>query len=310
MVPHPLIFLKSPESARHHSEGRSSRCARAPDRGVNRRAVPRHSEVPAPTEEYVSNEQDPLRSFLLKLRPIGMSDPARWLAAGWADFRAFPGIGLFYGACFALMGAVLVWAFINQPAYLLALAGGFLLVGPFLCLGLYDVSRKRERGQTPTLAASLTAWRGNVGATAIFCAVLLVLEMLWSRSALVIFAVAFNRIPGVDSTVAMLIHPSNIGFIMTYFVVGALFSTLIFATTVVSMPMLLDRTTDSITAAITSFRACLTFPKVMALWAGIIALSISLSMLPALLGLLVAAPVIGHASWHAYRGIVERPDGP
>lgn len=257
----------------------------------------------------MTDDSEELRSFLLTLRPVGSADPMRWLRAGWADFRACPHIGLFYGACFVAMGALLIWVFLNRPAYLLALAGGFLLIGPFLCLGMYDVSRKRERGETPSLRASLTAWRGNVSATAIFCAVLLVLEMLWSRSALVIFAVAFNRVPGVDSTLAMLVHPSNLGFLATYFVVGAIFSTLIFATTVVSIPMLLDRTTDSVTAAITSFRACLTYPKVMALWALIIAVTITVSLAPLLLGLLVAAPVIGHASWHAYRGIVERPAG-
>lgn len=257
----------------------------------------------------MSEETEAVRSFLLTLKPITTADPKRWLAAGWADFKAYPAIGLFYGACFAIMGALLLWAFIHQPAYLLALAGGFVLVGPFLCLGLYDVSRKRERGETPTLAASLTAWRGNVSATAIFCAALLVLEMLWSRSALVIFAVAFNRIPGVDGTLAMLVHPSNLGFLITYFVVGAVFSTLIFATTVVSIPMILDRTTDPITAAITSFRVCLTYPAVMVLWAALIALTVTVALLPLLLGMLVAAPVLGHASWHAYRGIVERPDG-
>lgn len=257
----------------------------------------------------MSTETDPVRSFLLTLKPVSMSSPWQWLQAGWRDFVAYPQIGLFYGLCFVLMGAVLLWAFVNQPAYLLALAGGFLLVGPFLCLGMYDVSRKRERGEVPTLLSSLTAWRGNIGPTAIYCAVLLILEMLWSRSALVIFAVAFNRIPGVDGTLAMLVHPSNIGFLITYFVIGAVFSTLIFATTVVAMPMLLDRTTDSITAAITSFRACLTYPKVMALWALLIAVTITASMLPMLIGLLIAAPVVGHASWHAYRGVVERPDG-
>ena len=257
----------------------------------------------------MSGETNPVPSFLLTLKPVTVDSPWHWLAAGWRDFKACPQIGLFYGLCFVLMGAALLWAFVSQPAYLLALAGGFLLVGPFLCLGLYDVSRKRESGEVPTLLSSLTAWRGNIGPTAIYCAVLLVLEMLWSRSALVIFAVAFNRIPGVDGTLAMLIHPSNIGFLITYFVVGAVFSTLIFATTVVAMPMLLDRTTDSITAAITSFRACLTYPRVMAFWALLIAVTITVSMLPILLGLLVTAPVIGHASWHAYRGVVERPAG-
>ena len=251
---------------------------------------------------------DDEQPVLPRLRPIDARAPLAWLAAGWRDFLACPRIGLFYGTCFMLMGLLMAWMFVRQPAYLLALAGGFLLLGPFLCLGLYDASRRLERGERPSLATSLVSWRGNLGAVAIFCAVLLVLEMLWSRSALVVFAVAFNRVPGASSTFEMLLHPSNIGFLITYFAVGAVFATLIFATTVVSMPMLVDRTTDAVTAAITSFRACLTYPAQMIAWAAIIAVSIMLALLPFFLGLLVAVPVIGHASWHAYRGLVERHD--
>lgn len=252
-------------------------------------------------------ETQPVSPPLPRLKPVSTRDPFTWLAAGWRDFLACPHIGLFYGACFVGMGGLLAWAFVWQPAYVLALSAGFLLVGPFLCLGFYDASRRLERGERPSLADSLIAWRGNLGTVAIFCGVLLILEMLWSRTALVVFAVAFNRVPGADSTLAMLIHPSNIGFLLTYFAVGAVFAALIFAATVVSMPMLVDRTTDAVVAAITSFRACLTYPAALAIWAAIIAAVIMLAMLPAFIGLLVAAPVIGHASWHAYRGIVQRP---
>jgi uncharacterized membrane protein len=254
----------------------------------------------------VSSNNSPDQSVLPKLKPVRLNDPWRWLAAGWADFKAYPHIGLFYGLCFVLMGAALIWAFVRQPAYLLALAGGFVLIGPFLCLGMIEVSRKRERGEVPTLPGSLTAWRGNMGPTAIFCAVLLVLELLWSRAALVIFAIAFNPVPGKQSTLAMLLHPSNLGFLIIYFLVGAVFCSLIFASTAVAIPMLLDRRTDAISAAITSFRACVAYPAVLALWAGMIALIITASMAPFMLGLLVSTPLIAHASWHAYRGLVER----
>ena len=245
------------------------------------------------------------------LRPVTLRDPLRWLAAGWHDFSHPPGIGLFYGACFVGMGWAMAWMFARQPAYMLALAGGFMLLGPFLCLGMYDVSRKRERGETPSLFASLTSWRRNLSALGIYCGMLLVLEMLWGRSALVIFAVSFNTMPTATNTWAMLTDISNLGFVITYLVVGAVFASIIFATTVVSIPMLLDRPeggkADPVTAGITSIRACLANPLVMGWWAVIIAVLVGIAMLPWFLGLAVVVPVIGHASWHAYRSIVIKP---
>ena len=255
----------------------------------------------------------PAPALLPALRTVSWRDPMRWLAAGWRDFVRQPGIGLFYGACFVVMGWAMAWMFVRQPAYTLVLASGFLLLGPFLCLGLYDVSRKLERGQVPTLAASLTAWRRNLGALAWYCGVLLILEMLWARSALVVFAVSFNMVPAAANTWTMLTDLSNLGFIVTYLVVGAVFAGLIFATSVVSIPMLLDRAdddkADAITAGLTSIRACLANPFVMGLWGALITALVAAATLPGFLGLVVVAPVIGHASWHAYRGIVAAPAG-
>jgi uncharacterized membrane protein len=259
-------------------------------------------------------------SFLPTLRTVVWRDPFRWMAAGWRDFLKRPTIGLFYGACFVVMGWAMVWVFLRQPAYTLVLASGFLLLGPFLCLGLYDVSRKLERGEVPTLPASLTAWRRNLGALAWYCGLLLILEMLWARSALVVFAVSFNMVPAAASTWSMLSDLSNLGFIVTYVAVGAVFAGLIFATSVISIPMLLDRAddekADAITAGLTSIRACLAHPFVMGLWGVVITLSVVAAMVPGFLGLAVVAPVLGHASWHAYRGIVappapkQAPEGP
>jgi uncharacterized membrane protein len=263
-------------------------------------------------EELPTSPPEP-PSFLPTLRAVVWQDPFRWLAAGWRDFLRQPAIGLFYGACFVAMGWAMVWVFLRQPAYTLVLASGFLLLGPFLCLGLYDVSRKLERGEVPTLSASLTAWRRNLGALAWYCGLLLILEMLWARSALVVFAVSFNMVPAATSTWSMLTDLSNLGFIVTYLGVGAVFAGLIFATSVISIPMLLDRAdddkVDAITAGLTSIRACLAHPFVMGLWGGVITLTVVLAMLPGFLGLAIVAPVLGHASWHAYRGIVAPSSG-
>jgi uncharacterized membrane protein len=258
------------------------------------------------TPESLTNAQAP--DFLVALRAVTWRDPLRWLAAGWRDFMQQPAIGLFYGACFVTMGWAMVWMFLKQPAYALVLASSFLLLGPFLCLGLYDVSRKLERKESPTLSASLTAWRRNPGALAWYCGLLLILEMLWARSAMVVFAVSFNMVPAAAGAWSKLIDHSNLGFIVTYLAVGAVFAGLIFATSVISIPMLLDRAddhkADAITAGLTSIRACLAHPFEMGLWGVVITLAVALAMLPGFFGLLVVAPVLGHASWHAYRCIV------
>jgi uncharacterized membrane protein len=259
-----------------------------------------------PSPDPPRSGSDPA-SFVVPLRPVGLGAPWRWLRLGWNDFRRTPSIGLFYGACFATMGWLLWWLFSHAPAYVLALSAGFLLMGPFLCLGLYDVSRRLERGERPRLLASLTAWRTRTGTMAIFAAVLLVLEMLWARASLIVFALSFNGMPDFKGSLLALADPANLTFVIGYLGVGALFAGLIFAVSVVAMPMILDRQTDAITAGLTSLRLCLTQPLPMLAWGALLTLFVVLAMLPAFAGLLVVAPVLGHASWHAYRATVAAP---
>ena len=243
--------------------------------------------------------------FDLPLRALSLSDPLRWLAAGWRDFRRCPAIGLFFGACFAAMGWMLMKVFEAAPATTLALSAGFLLMGPFLCMGLYDASARLARGERPTLARSLAAWRTRTGALGIFGFVLLVLEMLWGRASLVVFAVSFDGMPDFHGSLLALLSIDNAGFIVAWLAVGGVYATLIYGVSVIAIPMILDRRTDAITAALLSLRLVLTQPLVMAAWAALIAGIVLASLLPAFLGLLVSAPVLGHASWHAYRSALD-----
>lgn len=245
--------------------------------------------------------------FDIRINDLAWSDPFRWLAAGWRDLRAAPGIGLFYGGCFAAMGWLLLKVFEYSPAWTLALSAGFLLVGPFLCIGLYDVSRRLEQGEKPDLGESLTAWDTRIGTMAIFGAVLLVLEMVWARASLVVFALSFEGMPDFQGSLLKLVDPQNIEFILAYTGVGGIFAALIYAVSVVSIPMILDRQTDAISAGLTSIRLCLAQPGVMLLWGLLITLLVAVAMLPGFLGLLVAGPVLGHATWHAYRAAVAPP---
>jgi uncharacterized membrane protein len=243
----------------------------------------------------------------IPLRLLRYSDPLRWLLLGWRDFRRTPLIGLFYGAAFMVMGWALAKVYRAAPAYVMALAAGFLLMGPVLCLGLYHVSRSLERGEPPDFTASLLAFESRLGPLAIFGFVLLVLEMLWGRVTLVIFAVSFDGMPDFRGSLLALFDPENLSFIVAWLAAGAVFAGLIFSVSVISIPMLLDRPVDAITAGLTSLRLVTSQPGVMLCWGALISVIVVAAMLPWFAGLLLAGPLLGHASWHAYRAAVATP---
>lgn len=239
-----------------------------------------------------------------RINALRFVDPLHWLALGWRDFLRAPGIGLFYGGCFMVMGWALLKVYESAPAYTLALSAGFLLMGPFLCLGLYRVSQRLEAGERPDFGDSLMAWDTRTGPLAIFGLVLLVLEMLWGRATLVVFAVSFDGMPDFKGSLLALLDPENLPFILAWMAVGAVFAGLIYAISVISIPMILHRQTDAITAGLTSMRLVLGQTGVMLWWGALIAGLVFVAMLPWFAGLLVAGPVLGHATWHAYRAAV------
>lgn len=261
------------------------------------------SNLPVMAQPYVPPPSDAPRARLLLL---SLAAPLQWLRLGGQDLRASPGIGLFYGLTFWLMAQVLALVFRHKPEYTLSMVSGCLLVGPFLAMGLYEVSRRREQGQPLSLSASLTCWDGHIRSMSMLVLVLLVLELLWGRASLVVFAVFFNT--GMPSTTGVLdavFNPENLDFVAVYLLVGGIFATLVYAISVVSIPMILDRDTDAISAGITSIRVFLGELAVMLLWGLMLSLLVVLSFLsPWMLGLIVVGPWLGHASWHAYRGAV------
>jgi uncharacterized membrane protein len=253
-------------------------------------------------------EREESADLLVALRPLTFADPFRWLERGTRDFLRSPAIGLFFGGCFVAMGWALLVVFQNAPAYVLGLSAGFLLVGPFLCMGLYHVSDRLERGERARLVDAAMAWRRKLDSLAIFGVVLLVLEMLWARASLVVFALSFEgTMPDFAGSLRSLVDPRNLDFILSWTALGGVFATIIFSVSVVSIPMILDRRTDPITAGLTSIRVVLAQPLVLLSWAAIITILVVLAMLPGFAGLLVVGPILGHASWHAYRASVEPP---
>jgi uncharacterized membrane protein len=251
------------------------------------------------------HESPPSSTPKITLRPLNWGDPFRWLLLGAKDLARAPFIGLFFGSTFMVMGWALMKVYEAAPAYFLALAAGFLLMGPIVCLGLYRVSQVLERGEKPDFGDALLAFDSRIGPLALFGLVLLVLEMVWGRASLVVFAVSFDGMPDFKGSLVALLNPENLNFIVAYVAVGAVFAGLIYSVSVVSIPMLLDQPVDAVTAALTSMRLVLAQPGVMLLWGVLLTVLVTLAMLPWFVGLTVVGPWMGHATWHAYRAAVH-----
>jgi uncharacterized membrane protein len=260
-------------------------------------------DTQSPNEETVQSSS----VLSMPINHVGLNEPLQWVSLGWRDFMRSPITGLFYGLCFFAMGHALMVVFESAPAYVLALSAGFLLVGPFLSLGLYQISKDLQAKRRPQLKRSLCAWLPTKSSMAIFAGVLLVLEMLWGRASLIVFAVSFDSMPDANSTWAALLNLENIDFIIAYLAVGAVFAGLIFTTSAIAIPMILDKRADAIAAGLTSIRACVENPITMAFWGMLITVFVVAAMLPWFVGLLVIGPVLGHATWHAYQALVVPP---
>lgn len=238
------------------------------------------------------------------LRSLRLRDPLRWLLLGGRDFMRCPLIGLFYGACFTGMGWALSQVYAAEPPYVLALCAGFMLMAPFCCLGLYRVSQRLEQGEKPSFGDSLLAWGTRTGTLTIFGFVLLVLVMFWGSASMAMLEPISGGATGLRDMLPALLAPANRATVFGWLAVGAVFAGAVFAGSVVAMPMILHRRSDAITAIQTSLRLTLSQPLVMLCWGALLIVLAVLAMLPWFAGLLVIAPVLGHASWHAYRAAV------
>jgi len=251
----------------------------------------------------VSGKTDPV------VRPITASDVAEALAKGLRDFQAAPWFGLACGALYAFGGIAVVLSVTALKLSYLAypLAAGFALIGPFVAIGLYEVSRRREAGE-PIALGSIWAKvrsRGEIGWMA-FVTVFIFLMWMYQVRLLMALFLGLNASFATFEQFVTVVFTTNAGLL--FFAIGnldgAVLSLILFSLTVVSFPLLLDRDVDFITAMITSVRAVVASPGPMIGWAAIIVVLLIVSALPAFLGLVVTLPVLGHATWHLYRRIV------
>jgi uncharacterized membrane protein len=264
---------------------------------------PTNTTLASDTEARNPDLQNP---FPVVRTGIPLSAPLEWLRRGLDDFKACGFASAFYGMCFAAVGGLLLLAFRHATQLISAVTTGFMLVGPFLAIGLYELSRLRERGETPRLAATLAVWRRNLSAIGIYSLIVIVIYLVWARASLVVFALFYQGgMPTLDSFIAEISRLDNIEFLLAYIAIGAFFAGLVFAFSVVSIPMMLDRNQDTVTAMLASFLALVrNFPTLL-LWGALIALMVAIGVATAFIGLIVTMPIVGHASWHAYRALIE-----
>ena len=235
------------------------------------------------------------------------NEPFRWLGLGWRDFASHPVISFLYGLPFWCMALVLEAVFHAEPEYAMSVVSGGLLIAPFVAMGLYDLSRRREKFQRFNPLGSLTCWKKHLRSMGMLTGILLVIAMLWGRASLIITALFFDTVmPSDFDVMEAALDAQNWEFVIAYVAVAGASVALLFTLCVVSVPMILDRDTDAITAAIASAEVVGNNTGVMVLWAALIVVLVAVSVwLPFFAGLAVAAPVLGHASWHAYRSVVR-----
>lgn len=242
--------------------------------------------------------------FVAPCRPIGADAPFRWLKLGWRDIRAAPGVSLTYGLGIALISALVSWIgwHYGRGWMLLVLLSSFVFVAPVLAIGLYAVSACLTRGEQPSLRVCLFEERRHLGDTLVFSLALLVVCLVWVRAGTGVQV--FYPESGEPTTSEL------VTFFLIGSAVGSIFALISFAAAAFSLPMLLDRRTDAVTAVVTSINAVLRNKRAAFVWVCIIVASIAIGFATALVGLIVTMPLIGHATYHAYRETIDAAEWP
>ncbi|ALK10284.1 DUF2189 domain-containing protein [Blastochloris viridis] len=227
-------------------------------------------------------------------------------AAGFADFKAAPQFGLFFGGLYAAAGLVLCWAaFVSGWVFLVfPLAAGFVLVGPFVAVGLYEVSRRREQGLPLSWRAILGAIRGQSQREIVMLGFVLTFVLVaWVKLATLLYALTFglHTVSPRDLLDVILTTPRGLVFLVAGNALGALIAFVVFAISVMSFPCLLDRDVDFATGIATSIEAVKVNPGPMFAFALAVAGLLAVAVAPLFLLLPVVLPVLGHATWHLYR---------
>ena len=248
------------------------------------------------------------------LRHMALGDIAYALRAGFGDFHRKPMMGLFFAHVYVAGGWLLyVFLFITgQIWWAIPITLGFPLLGPFLAVGLYEVSRRLEAGQTQWRRRDIfgVIWRQRLRQLPSMAWVIIVYFLFWSFFAHMLFALFLgpSALMNVTSSYGYLLEREGVLMLLMGTGFGAVFAIVLFCLTAVSLPLLLDKELDFVTAMLTSIAVVRRNPLVMLAWAATIAGLMALALLPGLLGLFLVLPVLGHATWHIYRRALDPLD--
>ena len=238
------------------------------------------------------------------VQSITLADLRDSLKAGVQDFRRAPQFGLFFSAVYVIGGFVMLWLGAGHVSWTLATSLGFPLLAPFAAAGLYEVSRRMETGDTLEWRGILgIVWNERTRQLPWLGAIIVIYFLFWTFLAHMIFALfmGLSTMTNVSQSLEVFLTFNGLMMIGVELVVGAVLAFLLSSLTVVSLPLVLDREVDFVTAMLTSMKAVRTNLFVMLVWASLIAVLSVLALLPWFLGLMVVLPVFGHATWHLYR---------
>jgi uncharacterized membrane protein len=242
--------------------------------------------------------------FVAPCKTLSLTAPFHWLKLGWQDFKQAPDVSLMYGGFLVLISYALAYFTWQMGGYILFLSfiSGFIFLAPMLAFGLYSISCQIEAGRKPQIGYCLREGKRHIGNEMVYSVILLIIFLIWARASSAIhifFPMEAN--PNLNDLAIFL----GVGT-----AVGTLFATLVFSASAFSLPMMLDKKVDTITAVLSSVNAVLRNKGPLLIWAIIIVTSLAISFATAFLGLAVLMPIIGYAAWHGYQETILADDWP
>jgi uncharacterized membrane protein len=245
-----------------------------------------------------------------RVNAITFDNPWDWLAKGWNDLTRAPRYSLLYGAFFVLLSYLLTLGLVAEDLFFIVppLAAGFFLVAPLLGIGLYQISENLEKGGELRFCHALEAWKRNEVQLGAMALVLVMVMLVWMLAGLLLFALLYDRpVPTWENFIpAVFLSGDSPVFVFSGIAAGGIIAAFTFAISAITVPMLMDRDTDVMTAMRTSVEAVGVNWQAMTLWACLIVMFVGVGIVTFYVGLIVAMPLVGHATWHAYRDLVPQ----